>query len=81
MWMLRNSDLLMNGGWLSDLTFNADEEDECLVVYYGCDIRDWDFGPEVCKALAVITGENLGEDTTAWLTWWKCQPEYRGQSK
>lgn len=65
MQLLATSDLLMTGGWLSTLDPNEQTYP----------IREWDFRPPLYKALASITGQSLGESASAWLNWWKTQPE------
>ena len=77
--ILENDHIARNGGALSDLEFNPDQEDTGLIAYYSCSPDECDYRSDVRQALASITGQDFGEDPGAWLKWWRSQPKEKAK--
>jgi HEAT repeat protein len=70
---LKVADSTARRGFLSSLDYDADAPSVGMVVWMDVVPRDWEYRPQVGSALKAITGQDFGEDTKRWASWWESQ--------
>lgn len=71
--VLKNADRAAKLGYMTSLDYNAEAPSDPLVVVIDVDPKEWEHRPQVCSALKAITGQDFGEDTQRWVSWWESQ--------